>query len=144
MIIMVIQGTDGNDKNKVLSQLNDLKGEFGVAGVVTINVQHIADPQQRVEHLKRMIHRRRGVVNVIDGATSEPELTFLRQLGASFFTLCRSVLPASLLKIKNAIMPFDKLIVPYAERRGIESDVLYPDEAFSVCFLRHRRCQQAA
>lgn len=143
-MIMVIQGTDGNDKNKVLSQLNALRGEFGVAGVVTINVQHLADPQQRVEHLKCMIHRRRGVVNVIDGATTEPELMFLRQAGAFFFTLCRSILPETLLRIKGAIMPLDKLIAPYHARRDVESDVLYPDEAFSVCYLHHRRRSKAA
>ncbi|OCH31815.1 hypothetical protein A6E13_16465 [Aliivibrio fischeri] len=138
MLIMVIQGMDCCERNKVHTQLTHLKQPQ----VVTIDVGFVPDPLYRVERLKMLLHRSPLVLNVVIGANSMEEIDYLRGQHALFCNLHRHF-PSGLLNIKGAISKEDVLISPSGLSES-DVEVLSPDEAFSECFLRNKYRQRVA
>lgn len=132
MLIMVIQGTEGRERDSVISQLTHLKQPQ----VVTLDVSFVATPEQRIQRLQLLLHRSRQVLNVVVGANSKEEIAFLRAQGAMFCNVHRHF-PNHLLGIEGAIHPGDMLVSPREEREP-DVIVLRPDEAFSECLLRSK------
>ncbi|HIF9260435.1 TPA: hypothetical protein ACX6S2_003468 [Photobacterium damselae] len=132
MMIMVIQGMDCRERNTVLTQLSTIHP----SQTVTISVDHVAVPD-RVERLQMLLHRSPKVLNLVVGATSEPELHFLRQQHALFCHI-EGKTPLALLSQPEAFDPNDVII-------GTRANALTWDEAYSECWHRQKaRFQRAA